>query len=199
VKHLLQLILELLAKLYLWRYRPFIVAVTGNVGKTSTKEAIAAVLRKERRIRVSHSNLNNETGIPLTIIGNWSKYHDDYGSNIIFRIIVAASGVFGLIFSRYPQILVLEYGADRPGDIYRLVKKYKPYIGVVTAVGEVPVHVEFFSGPAALANEKSKLVSTLSSSDFAVLNFDDLAVLDMKDKTKARVFTYGFGQGARVN
>ena len=106
---------------------------------------------------------------------------------------------FSLFFHRnYPEILVLEYGADKPGDIKRLVNKFRPHVGVVTAVGEVPVHVEFFSGADAVAREKGRLVEELSVSDFAVLNFDDLAVFEMKERTKAKVVTFGLGEGAMV-
>jgi UDP-N-acetylmuramoyl-tripeptide--D-alanyl-D-alanine ligase len=191
--------LNLIAKLYIWRFKPVIVAVTGNVGKTSTKEAIATVLGRVKKIRSGKGNLNNEFGVPLTIIGDW-MWMDDYyegGNTFWFWFKVLFTSFFKWFFIRhYPEILVLEYGADKPGDIESLVKKFKPHIGVVTAVGEIPSHVEFFSGPEEVAKEKSKLVSSLGSSDFAVLNFDDLAVLDMKNKTKAKVITYGFGQGA---
>jgi len=198
LRKLLQIILNFLAKLYIFRYRPTIIAVTGNVGKTSTKEAIAAVLKKEKKVRVSGGNLNNEFGVPLTIIGNWHNLYYESGGNIMFWLLVIVSGFLGLIFYPYPKILVLEYAADRPGDIRKLVKKFKPHIGVITEIGELPVHVEYFSGPDALVREKSKLVERLKSTDFAVLKYDDKTVLDIKEKTRAQVITYGFGEGAKV-
>ncbi|PIR41771.1 MAG: hypothetical protein COV30_01895 [Candidatus Yanofskybacteria bacterium CG10_big_fil_rev_8_21_14_0_10_37_15] len=191
--------LEVLAKMYLKRFKPQIVAITGNVGKTSTKEAISAVLSRFKRVRTGKGNLNNEFGVPLTIIGDWA---DDYyqGGNVLFfwfRVLVVS--FLRLFFEKnYPEILILEYGADKPGDIKKLVSKFKPDIGVVTAIGEIPVHVEFFSGSKGVAMEKSRLVEALSASDFAVLNFDDLAVLEMKEKTKAKISSYGFGDGATV-
>ena len=191
--------LGIIAKMYLRRYKPQIVAVTGNVGKTSTKEAIAVVLNKIKRVRSGKGNLNNEFGVPLTIVGNWADDYYEAGNTFWFWIRVLVVSFFGLIFQKnYPEILVLEYGADKPGDIKKLSKKYKPHIGVVTAVGEIPVHVEYVSGPEGVAREKGKLVEVLSASDFAVLNFDDLAVLEMKEKTKAKILTYGFGDGANI-
>lgn len=92
----------------------------------------------------------------------------------------------------------MEYGAERPGDIAKLARNFKPHIAVVTAVGEIPVHVEYFSEPGEIAVEKSNLVRALGGEDFAVLNFDDSLVLDMKQKTKAKVLTFGFGEGAQV-
>src|SRR3990167_8134825 len=191
--------LGIIAKMYLRRYKPQIVAITGNVGKTSTKEAIAVVLSGFKKVRSGKGNLNNEFGVPLTILGDWADDYYEAGNALFFWVRVLVFSFFGLFFQRnYPEILVLEYGADKPGDIKRLATNFKPYVGVVTAVGEVPVHVEYFSGPEGVAKEKGQLVEALSFSDFAVLNFDDLAVLEMRDRTKAKVFTYGFGDGAMV-
>ncbi len=199
VKKIITWKLTLIAKMYLRRYKPQIVAVTGNVGKTSTKEAIATVLARSKRVRSGKGNLNNEFGVPLTIIGDWADDYYEAENTFLFLVRVLIVSFFGWFFqTNYPEIIVLEYGADKPGDIKRLANKFKPHIGVVTAVGEVPVHVEFFSGPQGVAREKSKLVEALSVSDFAVLNFDDLAVLEMKERTKAKVLTYGYGQGATV-
>ena len=191
--------LGIIAKMYLRRYKPQIVAITGNVGKTSTKEAIATVLSGFKKVRSSKGNLNNEFGVPLTILGDWADDYYEAGNALFFWIRVLVVSFLGLFFQRnYPEILVLEYGADKPGDIKRLADNFKPHIGVVTAVGEVPVHVEYFSGPEGVAKEKGYLVEALLVSGFAVLNFDDLAVLEMKEKTKAKVFTYGFGDGANI-
>lgn len=191
--------LGIIAKMYLRRYRPQIVAITGNVGKTSTKEAVVAVLSRFKRVRSGKGNLNNEFGVPLTIIGDWADDYYEAGNTFFFWVRVLAVSWGGLFFQRnYPEILVLEYGADKPGDIKKLVDKYQPHISVVTAVGEVPVHVEYFSGSEGVAKEKGRLVEGLSVSDFAILNFDDLAVLEMKERTRAKVFTYGFGEGAMV-
>ncbi|MBI2068590.1 MAG: hypothetical protein HYT67_00575 [Candidatus Yanofskybacteria bacterium] len=191
--------LNLIAKLYLWRFKPVIIAITGNVGKTSTKEAIAAVLSSKKRVRSGKGNLNNEFGVPLVIVGSWMDDYYEGGNTLWFWAKVLFLSFFGWFFVRnYPEILVLEYGADKPGDIKKLARKYKPHVSVVTAVGEIPVHVEFFSGPEELAGEKSELVEVLDPTNFAVLNFDDLAVLEMKNKTGAKVYTYGFGEGAMV-
>ena len=191
--------LEILARMYLWRFKPMIIAITGNVGKTSTKEAITAVLSGKKRVRSGKGNLNNEFGVPLAIIGGFSDEYYEEGSSAWFWLKVFIVGCWSLVVSRnYPEGLILEYGADKPGDIKKLVKKFKPHIGIVTAVGEVPVHVEFFSGPEALAKEKSKLVEALDSTGYAILNTDDDVVLDMGKRTKATAITYGFGEGAEV-
>src|SRR3989344_9282043 len=150
--------LNIIAKMYLARFKPQIIAITGNVGKTSTKEAIATVIGKIKKVRSGKGNLNNEFGVPLTIVGDWMDDYYEAGNTLWFWVKVLSLSFFGWVFVRnYPEILVLEYGADKPGDIKKLARKFRPHIGVVTAVGEIPVHVEFFSGSEAVAREKSKL------------------------------------------
>jgi UDP-N-acetylmuramoyl-tripeptide--D-alanyl-D-alanine ligase len=88
--------------------------------------------------------------------------------------------------------------ADRPGDIQYLVDIVKPKIGVITAVGEIPVHVEFYASPQAVAREKSKLIENLPTDGLAVLNYDDQTVIDMKEKTGAKALTFGFSNRADI-
>lgn len=190
----LQKILKVLAGLMLNKYRPGIVGITGSVGKTSTKEAIYAVLRNVRRVRASSGNFNNELGLPLTILGDWQKIKGPF-----FWTRVIFSSIRQLIFGGfYPEILILEYAAAKPGDIKYLLEIAKPDIGIVTAIGDIPVHVEFYGGSDAVAREKSRLVEVLPAHGFAVLNFDDSTVLDMKERTRAHVMTFGFGENAEI-
>ena len=190
----LQSVLKILARLMIKRYKPGIIGITGSVGKTSTKEAVYAVLRNVRRIRASSGNFNNELGLPLTILDDWQKIQ-----GLFFWPRVIFASLWQIIFGGdYPDILILEYGAGRPGDVKYLLEIVKPNIGIVTAIGDIPVHVEFYSGPDAVAREKSRLVEALPAQGFSVLNFDDEAVLDMKERTRAHVMTYGFGEGAEI-
>ena len=196
MRKLIQIILYVLARLALRRYRPLVVGITGSVGKTSTKEAIASVLKAQyhNRVRKNELNLNTEIGVPLTILGVPGG-----GKNIFAWLLSLFKGCLKIIWnSSYPEIIVLEMGADKPGDIRYLVKLAKPTVGVVTAVGEIPVHVEFFAGPKNLAREKARLVEGLLSTGFAILNFDDDTVLDMRERTSAHIITFGFDQGADV-
>ncbi|OGM99054.1 MAG: hypothetical protein A2817_01685 [Candidatus Yanofskybacteria bacterium RIFCSPHIGHO2_01_FULL_39_8b] len=193
MKLLLQFALNMVAELYIWRYKPTIIAITGNVGKTSTKEAITAVLGSIKKVRSGKGNLNNEFGVPLTIIGDWANQYYETGNSFWFWLKVLIVSCWSLVVGQnYLEVLILEYGADRPGDIKKLADKFKPHIGVVTAVGEIPVHVEYFQDPDHLAKEKSKLVSILKPADYAILNHDDPAVYDMREKTRAKIMSYGF-------
>jgi len=186
--------LKFLAIKTIIKYQPGIVAITGTVGKTSTKEAVYAVLRQWRRVRASRGNFNNEIGLPLTILGDWTEI-----KGLFFWPRVLAISLKNLVFKvGYPEILVLEYGADRPGDIRYLLDIARPQIGLVTALGDIPVHVEFYTGPEAVAREKSRVIESLPVAGFAILNFDDEAVLNMQEKTRAHIITFGFGKNAEV-
>ena len=204
--------LRYLARLTLLRYRPGIVGITGTVGKTSTKLAVAAVLRADRRVRVSRGNLNNELGLPVTILGEWKDKElalvsrdTPAGTRTLAKIFfwakVISTAVFRLVVGKkeeYPEMLVLEYGADRPEDIKKLLKIARPDTSIITAIGYVPVHVEFYSGPDDVAREKARLIEWLPSASFAILNYDDESVMNLKDRTRAHVMSYGFAKGADV-
>ncbi|RJQ13631.1 hypothetical protein C4553_03075 [Candidatus Parcubacteria bacterium] len=194
-KKILHIILKPLAKAVINKYKPTIIAITGSVGKTSTKEAIFCLLSKYYKTRHNARSYNNEIGVPLSILGFESP-----GKNVFlwFFIFLKTTWMILLKQKGYPEILVLEFGADRPRDIGYLTSFVKPDIGVVTAVGEIPVHVEFFAGPQEIAKEKSEIVKPISSSGHAILNYDDDVVFDMKQVTKARVIGFGFGEGALV-
>lgn len=199
MKSILIKILTWLAKVYVHRYQPMIIGVTGNAGKTSTKEVIGAVVSKIKTVRMAKGNLNNELGLPLVVLGNWDAEYYEKGLSTSFWLKVIIAGFLGLFKNqKYPEVLLLEYGADQPNDIKRLVSIFKPHISVVTTVGDVPVHIEFFKHAEDLAEEKSNLVKVLSESDYAVLNQDDFRVLNMRSKTKAKVLTYGLGEGSTI-
>ena len=200
-----------LAKLTIWRYKPKIIGITGSVGKTSTKIATATVLSKKFKARFSYKNLNNELGLPLTILGDWSEKDlilvsrktpsgEKTIEKLFFWIKVIFKSIWQIIFKNknYPQFLILEYGADKPGDIRCLLNIAKPEIGVITAIGEIPVHVEFYEGPEEVALEKSRLIINLPSYSYAILNYDDETVMNVKHRTRAHLLTFGFNNGADI-
>lgn len=197
-KSILQKILAALARATIRRYKPLVIGVTGSVGKTSTRLAIFAVVNSKYRAATAEKNYNNEIGLPLAILGI-----PHYGRNIFAwgaALIRAAMKAYGLAktIGKYPEVLVLEYGVDRPGDMDTLLKIARPSIGVVTAIGDVPVHVEFFSDPEEVMREKAKLVQQLPVEGYAILNHDDDAVLDMGESTLAHPLTFGIDEGSDV-
>jgi UDP-N-acetylmuramoyl-tripeptide--D-alanyl-D-alanine ligase len=204
--------LRALVRATLARYKPAIIGITGSVGKTSAKLGVKAALGRERRVRASSGNLNNELGMSLTILGDWSAQElklvsreqpagTAKGEKIFFwlKVILVSTWNIIVLSKTYPEILVLEYGADRPGDIKYLVTMARPMIGIVTAIGEVPVHVEYYAGPEDVAREKARLIESLPAAGFAILNGDDNTVLNLKDRTRARVLTFGFSRDADLH
>ncbi len=194
-RKLLKIILKVLAARVVDRYKPVVVGITGSVGKSTAKEAIYAVLSRRFWARKNAENLNNEFGVPSAVLGvDFSAAWLDKLANLCRAFWVA----FGWPAAKYPKILVLELAADRAGDIKYLTDIVKPSVGVVTAVGETPVHVEFYASPQEVAREKSRLISCLPAAGRAILNYDDQTVLDMKNTTKTRVTTFGFSNRADI-
>ncbi|MEK7541761.1 MAG: Mur ligase family protein, partial [Patescibacteria group bacterium] len=157
-KSILQKILAVLARQTIRKYKPVIIGITGSVGKTSARLATYAVLKNKFSVRTAEKNYNNEIGLPLTILGIPHS-----GRNIFawaYQLAIAARRLaVSLAYRRYPEVLILEYGVDCPGDMGYLLKIARPDIAVTTAIGEVPVHVEFFKSPEELIAETAKLVA----------------------------------------
>ena len=191
IKNIVKNILIWETKAALMRHKPRVIGITGSVGKSSAKELIARVLSKRFSVRESPKSYNSEIGLALSVLGLPTYYGNFLGwlKNIF-------NGFLEIWNKKFPEILVLEMGVDRPKDLDKLLSIARPDIAVVTAIGEIPVHVEFFSGPEEIAHEKSKILKYLSASDHAVLNFDDDVVWSMKEKTKAHIISYGFGEHA---
>jgi len=191
-KKIITCILRIESKLVLLKYKPKIVAITGSVGKTSTKDAVYAVISGVSYVRKSEKSFNSEIGLPLTILG----CPNGWGNPIIwFKNILV--GLKLIIFrNQYPKWLVLEVGVGHPGDMKRTASWLKTDVVIITAIGETPAHIEFFNSRKHLVEEKAGLIKTLKKGGVLVLNADDETVLEMKNKTKHRTITYGFKEGA---
>lgn len=162
-------ILTFEAKLLLERARPKIIAITGNVGKTSTKDAIYQVLRDHISTRKSEKSYNSELGVPLTVLGLENAWNNPFlwAKNLF-------DGLFHALWPvRYPEVLILEMGVDRPGDMKRLTAWIKPDIAVITRLPDMPVHVEHFASPEAVTAEKLILLQVLSPDGTFIYNHDD--------------------------
>ena len=188
----LEKMLRFMAVAILKRHKPKIVAITGSVGKTSTKAAVFTVLSAKYYVRENQKNYNNEIGIPLTIIGNESG-----GKNILKWIWIAIKWFFVLIFPKYPEILVFELGVDRPDDMKYFMSFIHPTVGIITNISLS--HIEFFKTVENIAREKRILIESLDPDGYAVLNADDELVMEMSNRTKAQVLTYGLNEKATVN
>ncbi|HTK04086.1 MAG TPA: UDP-N-acetylmuramoyl-tripeptide--D-alanyl-D-alanine ligase [Candidatus Eisenbacteria bacterium] len=185
--------LAMYAKAVLRREKPHVVAVTGSVGKSSAKEAIAVVLGKRFRVRASQKNYNTEIGLPLAVLGLPSGE----GSALKWMgIMWRAMGKAMTKDPDYPKVLVLEMALQHPGDIAKLCDIAPPDVGVVTAIGES--HLEFMGSVENIIKEKRVVIERLPKEGFAVLNRDDEKVWAMRAKTKAKVISYGFHEEADV-
>jgi UDP-N-acetylmuramoyl-tripeptide--D-alanyl-D-alanine ligase len=153
-----------------WRQRfdPLVVGITGSIAKTSTKEAVAAVLGADRQTLRTEGNRNNEIGLPLTLLRLGPEH--------------AAA--------------VLEMGMYVGGEIADLAAMARPSIGVVTAVQ--PVHLSRIGSLEAVERAKGELLEALPGDGVAVLNADDPIVDRMDRRTAARSLRYGFSEQADV-
>ncbi len=188
----LQKILFSLARVILKKYQPKVVGITGSIGKTTTKEAVLTVLKTKFKVRSNIKNYNNEIGLPLTIIGRESPGRDVFGWLKLFL-----SALDLILFEReYPEILVLEMGIDRFGDMEYLTKMAPADIGIVTKVS--PVHLEFLKTLEGIAKEKSVLVRNLKPNGWGILNFDDERVKEMRNVVNGRFISFGFDREAQI-
>ena len=193
-KKIIVTILRIEAQLVLKKYKPKVVAITGSVGKTSTKDAIYTALSSAFFVRKSEKSFNSEIGVPLTILG----CPNAWGSPINWaKNIFTGLGII-LLKNHYPKWLVLEVGADAPGDIKKIACWLKPDVVVLTKFASVPVHVEFFESPEALINEKKKLVSYLKKGGTLILNNDDQNMKDIKTPEGIRRIFFGFNDHSEV-
>lgn len=171
------------------KYQPKIIAVTGNVGKTTTKDAIFVVISDGRYVRKSEKSFNSEIGVPLTVLGLENAWGSTFGW--IKNIIKGAWVVVGN--SPYPEWLVLEVGADRPGDIATIAQWLRPHVSVITSIPEIPVHVEFFDSPERVAHEKRALAYYMRREGKLVINGDDRHTQKIHAEFKDSALTFGFG------
>ncbi len=147
-----------------------VIGITGSVGKSTTKELTAEVLSQRYCTARNPGNLNNEIGLPLTVL-SLNESHER---------------------------AVLEMGFYVPGEISLLCEIAKPEIGVITNIGTV--HAERAGSQADIARGKSELVEALppSPDGVAILNYDDPWVKAMAAQTQAKIFFYGLNPGADI-
>src|SRR5215211_6572141 len=146
-----------------------VVGITGSVGKTSTKDLLAAALAGTLRTAASPRSFNNEQGLPVTILDS----PDD------------------------TEVMVLEMGSRGLGEIARLCAVARPSVGMVTAVGAA--HTAQLGGIERVARAKGELIEALEPTGVAVLNADDARVRAMAARTGARILSYGAAVDADVH
>ncbi|HEX5689197.1 MAG TPA: UDP-N-acetylmuramoyl-tripeptide--D-alanyl-D-alanine ligase [Roseiflexaceae bacterium] len=149
-------------------FAPKVIGITGSVGKTSTKEVAAAVLRRRYRTLKNPRSYNTEATLPIALLQLAADH----------------------------EVAVLEMGTFGPGEITLLAQLARPEIGIVTNVG--PSHLERMGSIETIAQAKSELVQALPADGHAILNIDDPRVRAMADVTPARPFFYGLDPAADI-
>ncbi len=160
-------VLEALQQAAAYHRRRFelpIIGVTGSSGKTTTKDLIAAVLSGGPKVLKSEGNLNNEIGLPLTLL----RLDKDCAA------------------------AVLEMGMSAPGEIALLARLAGPHFGVITNIGTA--HLESLGSRAAIASAKEELLDAIGVRGTAVLNADDRFLQEMGARFKGRLYTFGFSR-----
>lgn len=195
LKKIIVFLITLEAKFILRKFNPQVIAITGSVGKTSTKDAIYAALAPHAFVRKSEKSFNSEVGVPLTILGKPNGWTNPYAwfVNIADGFLLLVAG------KKYPQWLVLEVGADRPGDIKNIASWLSPDIVVITRFAPVPVHVEYFGSPENVFAEKAEIVKALKPNGTLVLLHDDEHARALAKLSPAKkIITYGFSRESFV-
>jgi len=166
IKKIILFKLRIIAKLILLRHKPRIIGITGSVGKTTTKEAVKSILESDFKAHATAKSMNTEVGLPVTIFRAEMPRNP---KNIFSWYIVLVKGILQIFSRDYPEILVLEMGVDKPGDMDYLLSIAKPDISVITGI--TGAHMESFSQVEAVLNEKKKIVTKVPKSK-AILNSD---------------------------
>lgn len=151
-----------LAVYYLHKVNPTVVGITGSNGKTTTKDMIAAVLAKRFNVHKTQANFNNEIGVPMTI----------------------------LEMKPNTEILVLEMGMDRAGQLHHLSKMTHPDVCVITMIGEA--HIEFFGSRDKIADSKMEITDFLSEDGEFIYNGDEPLLVERAQKLEQEKATFGF-------
>ncbi len=163
-------ILALYARKLITEHNPFVIAITGSVGKTSTKEAIYRVLndRYKNMVRKNFGNLNAELGVPLTILG-----YEKVPNKFIWPVFLFLA-YFKLKVKQYPKYLILEMGVEHPGDIDYFCSIVRPDIAIITSTSLA--HTVNFDSKEEFRKEKISLLGHLKENGRAILNYDDPAL-----------------------
>ncbi len=173
-------ILAKFARVVIARHNPYVIAITGSVGKSSTKEAVYQVLRDRfgEDVRCNHANFNNELGLPLTVLG----YGEGKRPTSLGWIPFLVAAYFRTKAVKYPKYLILEMGIDKPGDIKYLCSIARPDLAIITSVEGA--HLANFKNIEEYQNEKIGIANELKEGGKLIVNFDEKRLQEVSFEKK---------------
>ncbi|MCX6702115.1 MAG: Mur ligase family protein [Candidatus Zambryskibacteria bacterium] len=194
IKRLTKKIFQYEARLVLKKYKPKIIAITGSVGKTLTREAVYLVLSKKFFVRKNEKSFTAEFGVLLTIIG--------CPEGKITPIQLIKNFFLGLKLliykNTYPDWLILEMDSDKPGDLSAISSFLSIDILVMTAIGEVPSHVESFYDISNLLMEKRFIINAVKREGVIIYNTDDSRILNLLGDVDSRKISCGVEEKSNI-
>ena len=168
--------------------------ISGSVGKTSTKDAVAAVLTSRFFVRKSDKSFNSEFGVPFTILGVDNPWRNPFAWISLVKNALALL----LLPNHYPNMLVLEVGSGKPGDLARILRIATPKAVVITRLPEIPVHVETYTSPDAVREEEFSPALALNTGSPLIVMSEDSYALNRAIRVSTNVISYGFDDNATV-
>lgn len=150
-----------LAAYYLSLYTLPVIGITGSVGKTSTKDLVASILKQKYTVHCTQGNFNNDIGLPLTILG----LEEDH------------------------EVMILEMGMNHFGEIHYLSSIAKPNIAVITNIGVS--HIENLGSRQGILQAKSEIFDYIRKNGVGIINGDEPLLQDLKEQLKIQTLTFG--------
>jgi UDP-N-acetylmuramoyl-tripeptide--D-alanyl-D-alanine ligase len=190
LKKIIVFLITLEARLVLMRHKPKVIAITGSVGKTTTKDAVYAALKPHVSVERSKKSFNSDIGVPLTVLGLENPWSNPFAW--AYALVMGLTRLFG----DYPEWLILEVGADRPGDIRNTARWLKPLHVIYTGVPQIPAHIEYFSSADEVFKEKRSLAEYQRAGGKLFVNADDMRAHLLKADYRGSFISYGYSEDA---